>query len=252
VKIPADVLNVLAESTTDGTALDLPGQLDPKLYQRVKKTIIAAGGAWNRKAATHLFPFDAADAVDAMLTTGEITRPQDFGYFPTPAPVVQRMIRLAGLKSGMRVLEPSAGRGAIAGPLAGLGCAVDCVELLEENALAIKADGYAAALTVGDFLAILATPIYERVVMNPPFGRQADVRHAQHAHGFLKPGGLLVTVMSNALTFRTNRLTEDFRALVGHCGGAIQPLPAGSFAVSGTEVHTVLVTLPASTDQLTP
>ena len=181
-----------------------------------------------------------------MLTAGEITCPQDFGYFPTPPPIVQRMIRLADLKPGMRVLEPSAGRGAIAKPLAALGNAVDCVELLDDNALAIKADGYAATLTVDDFLSMPATPTYERVVMNPPFGRQADIRHVLHAHRFLKPGGLLVSVMSNAVTFRTNRLTGDFRTLVGRCGGTAQPLPAGSFTVSGTEVHTVLVTLPAA------
>jgi len=245
VKIPTDVLNVLAASTVNGAALDLPGQLDPNLYQRTKKVIIAAGGAWNRKAATHLFPSDAADAVDAMLTTGEVTRPQDFGYFPTPAPVLERMLRLAVLEPGMRILEPSAGRGAIAKPLADLGYDVDCVELLDDNALAIKDGGYAATLTVGDFLSMPAAPVYERVLMNPPFGRQSDIRHVLHAHGFLAPGGLLVSVMSNAVTFRTNRLTEDFRILVGHCGGAVQPLPAGSFTVSGTEVHTVLATLPA-------
>lgn len=246
MQIPTDVLNVLAASTVNGNALDLPaGQLDRKLYEQVAKTIKAAGGAWNRKAKTHLFPFDAADVVDAMLLTGEVTRPQDFGYFPTPPPVVERLLSLADLEPGMRVLEPSAGRGAIAGPLAGRGHAVDCVELLEENAGAIKESGFAASLTVGDFLELTPAPSYPRVLMNPPFAWQADIRHVLHAHRFLAPGGLLVSVMSNAVTFRTNTLTAGFRALVEECGGEIRPLPAGSFTVSGTEVHTVLLRLPA-------
>ena len=49
--------------------------------------------------------------------------------FPTPAPLVERMIEAAGLEPGMTVLEPSAGTGAIAGPVHALGCNVDCVEL---------------------------------------------------------------------------------------------------------------------------
>ncbi len=247
MQISTDVLNVLAASTVNGKALDLPaGQLDRKLYEQVAKTIKAAGGAWNKKARTHLFPFDAADVVDAMLLTGEVTRPQDFGYFPTPPPVVGCILDLADLESGMRVLEPSAGRGAIAGPVAARGHDVDCIELLDENAAAIKKAGFAASVTVGDFLELTPDPAYPRVLMNPPFARQADIHHVLHAHRFLAPGGLLVSVMSNAVTFRTNKLTADFRSLVEDRGGEILPLPASSFTVSGTEVHTVLLRLPAA------
>lgn len=246
MQISTDVLNVLAASTVSGNALDLPpGQLDRKLYEQVAKTVKAAGGAWNKKAKTHLFPFDAADVVDAMLLTGEVVRPQDFGYFPTPPTVVEQMIELADLESGMRILEPSAGRGAIARPLAALGHPVDCVELLEENAAAIKEDGFAASLTVGDFLETVPDPSYPRVLMNPPFAKQVDIRHVTHAHRFLAPSGVLVSVMSNGVTFRENRVAVEFRAMVDECGGEVVPLPSGSFTVSGTGMNTVLVRLPA-------
>ena len=59
-----------------------------------------------------------------------------FEFFPTPADVVARMIEVAYLKPGMDVLEPSAGRGAIAGAVAALGCHVDCMETHDGNARA--------------------------------------------------------------------------------------------------------------------
>ncbi|MFI6056316.1 methyltransferase [Streptomyces violascens] len=204
----------------------------------------AAGGTWNRRAAAHLLPGDAAEAVEAMLLTGEVTRPQDFGYFPTPAPVVEELLSLADLRAGHEVLEPSAGQGAIAAEAA-LICTVDCVELLADNAQHITAAGYARSVTVADFLTLPAEQRYDRVVMNPPFARQADIAHVTHALSFLRPHGRLTSVMSASLTFRTNALTADFRALVEHRGGQISPLPDGAFKASGTGVRAVLVTIPA-------
>ncbi len=248
MQIPTDVLTVLDErATTDGNALRIGGQrLDPKMYQRVNKTLEAAGGKWNRKTQAHLFDNPAVDVLDAILTTGEVTSPRDFGYFPTPPNVVDRLIELADLQSGMSVLEPSAGRGAIAGPIAALGCVVDTVELLPENAEYLTRElTPKGLLVVGDFLELTPPGFYDRVVMNPPFAKQADIAHVTHAHGFLKPGGLLVAVMSNGVTFRGGRAAEGFRSLLERVGGFLEPLPEGSFQVSGTGVNTVIVVLPA-------
>jgi 16S rRNA G1207 methylase RsmC len=82
--------------------------------------------------------------------------------------------------------------------------------------------------------------------MNPPFAKQADIAHVTHAHQFLKPGGLLVAVMSNSVTFRGGRVAEGFRALLAEVGGSLEPLPEGSFQVSGTGVNTIIATLPAA------
>ena len=96
-----------------------------------------------------------------------------------------------------------------------------------------------------DFLEVMPNPIYDRVVMNPPFSRQADIMHVLHALQFLKPGGLLVSVMAASVTFRENKLTTDFRATVEARGGYIEPLPENSFKASGTGVNTVLAAIPA-------
>jgi predicted RNA methylase len=249
MKVATDVLEVLDRAETDGPRLVLTGTLDRKLYTATAKTIEAAGGKWNRKAGAHLFDGDAAEAIDPVLLTGEVvSRKQQFGYFPTPAPIVQQLIELADLRPGQLALEPSAGRGAIAYPMAEAGAIVDCYEVQDDNHEQLIANrptmDRPVQCTVGDFLSIPPYPIYDRVVMNPPFARQADIQHVTHAYRFLKPGGRLVAVMSNGVTFRNTAAYREFRALLEGAGGAIHPLPDDAFKESGTGVTTVIAVIP--------
>ena len=245
MKISSDVLDVLSNCGTDGNILILPGQLDRKLYERTNKVIEEAGGKWNRKAKGHIFDGDAADAMDQIILTGEITTKQDVGYFPTPTSIVDQLIEKAEVQKGMLALEPSVGTGSIAIPLLKIGCVVDCVELQEKNAREaaqkITAAGCRAVIEVADFLSIPPELCYDRVIMNPPFARQADIHHVNHAVKFLKPGGILVSVMSAGVMFRSNRLTVDFKNMVDAHEGEIIPLPEGAFKESGTMVNTVIV-----------
>jgi predicted RNA methylase len=245
MKVSNDVLAVLSAAQTDGHALTLTGTLDRGLYERTNKVLEAAGGKWNRKAKAHLFEMPAEDAIEQIILTGEITIPQDFGFFPTPPAVVERLIELADVQSHHRLLEPSAGRGNIA-------CAfrdaaeVDCIELLDENVAALqKVAGDQWSITQTDFLAVEPVQRYDRIVMNPPFAKQDDIKHVTHAHKFLKPDGLLVSVMSAGVMFRDDRRTNEFKELIDRCGGSIEELPEGAFKSSGTLVRTVIVTLPA-------
>lgn len=248
MKVPTNVLEVLDRAETNGPRLVLTGTLDRKLYTATAKVLEAAGGKWNRSAKAHLFDGDAADAIEQVLLTGEvISTKQQFGYFPTPAAIVQSLIDLADLKPGMQVLEPSAGRGAIAGPIAKLGCHVDCIDIQRDNVLAISGQNIGRDLAVADFLTVTPSESYDRVVMNPPFAKQDDIRHVLHAWKFLKPGGRLVAVMSNGVTFRSTPLTTQFFALKESQYGTLHPLPEGSFKESGTGVNTVIAVVPKAT-----
>lgn len=254
MKVSADVLAVLDRAETDGNALRLIGQLDRQMYATTNKVLELAGGKWNRKARAHLFAGDAADAIEAVILTGEITdKRQEFGFFPTPEAVARQVIDLARIEDGMYVLEPSAGQGALAIPAARAGGIVDCVEIQDDNArvltdVRIYRNMYPGKLTpvmVCDFLTgTEPRQAYDRVVMNPPFTRQDDVRHVLHAFGHVKPGGRLVAVMSNGVTFRDTPLTREFRALMDREGGEIHTLPEGAFKESGTGVRTVIAVLP--------
>ena len=83
--------------------------------------------------------------------------------------------------------------------------------------------------------------LFDRVVMNPPFSRQRDIHHVLHAHRFVSPAGRLVSIMSAAIEFRTNALTERFREHVAAHNGTITPIEAGAFRESGTMVRSALV-----------
>lgn len=246
MKISNDVLAVLSAAQTNGQALTLTGTLDRSLYERTNKVLEAAGGKWNRKAKAHLFEMPAEDAIEQIILTGEITIPQDFGFFPTPPDIVARVLDLADIKPGMTVLEPSAGHGAIAAAAAQRGAHVSMCELLPDNVKKLESLSLGGTLHQADFLTLNPNPAFDAVCMNPPFAKQDDIKHVTHAHKFLKPGGLLVSVMSAGVTFRADRRTVEFGELIARCGGSIEELPEGAFKSSGTLVRTVIVTLPAA------
>jgi predicted RNA methylase len=246
MKVATDVMALLSASRTEGSKLFITGgQLERGLYSRLDKTLKAAGGKWNTKVKAHVFDGDAADAIETIILTGEVAVPQDFGFFPTPGPVVDRLLELARLDSGMTALEPSAGRGAIASALAIAGLEVDCIELLPDNAKHLEALPF-RSVRCADFLSIEPEPIYDRVVMNPPFDKKrSDIHHVLHALKFLKPRGLLIAVMPTGVIFREDALSRDFRGIVATRSGSIVNLPDASFKASGTAVSTCIAVIPA-------
>lgn len=246
MKVDTEVMALLSASRTEGTKLFITGgQLDRGLYARLDKTLKAAGGKWNTKAKAHLFADDAAEAIENIILTGEVAVPQDFGFFPTPGPVVDRLLEFAQLDKGMSALEPSAGRGAIASALAIAGLEVDCVELLPDNVKHLEQLPF-RSVQCADFLGIEPAPIYDRVVMNPPFDKKrSDIHHVLHALKFLKPRGLLVAIMPTGVIFREGALSRDFRGIVSARSGSIVNLPDASFKTSGTMVNTCVAIIHA-------
>lgn len=245
MKIENSVLEVLSVATVSGNTLTLAGDLDRSLYVKVNKILEAAGGKWNKKAKCHVFDSDAESRVEQMILTGDIEIPKDeFNYFPTPKEVVELLIDKSGLEKGMIILEPSAGQGAIANVCASRGAFVVCYELMKANFEILSKNEALWSVTNLDFLLEPPKPVYDRVIMNPPFFKQSDIKHVTHALKFLKEDGKLVSVMSAGVVFRNNKLTTDFKNLVFSRGGSIDPLPEGAFKESGTMVNTVIVTIP--------
>jgi predicted RNA methylase len=242
MKIDPDVLEVLRAASVDGPELRLNGQLDRKLYERVNLALHAVGGRWHRYRKAHVFTVDAADAVAGMLATGEVLTDADRGFYATPKPTVERLLDLAELEPGCEVLEPSAGRGAIAEAVAARGAVVDCVELDAARAEHIRAGGYARQVTTADFFTVKVERRYQRVIMNPPFAGRQDIRHVERALRFIQPGGLLVAIMYGSLTYRDDRRTKDFLARIWEARGTLWELPADAFPAVG--VATVIAVIP--------
>lgn len=165
-KVSADVLGVLQRSRLENGKVYLPNQaLDRKLYTSTKDVLVAMGGKWT-SGKTQAFVFAEADpasfevAFTGLLETGSYTDPKDMSFFPTPPELVAELIELTGLKPGMTVLEPSAGRGAIALKAADIvGLAnVKCFELYPPNARALERTGF--SVIEQDFLA-MEPPVLE-------------------------------------------------------------------------------------------
>lgn len=241
--IPDNVLAVLSAGRCDGPRYFLPQrQLDRKMYEAVNKVLDALGGKWNRCARAHVFAEDCEPLLDGAIESGTYTRPEDMGWFPTPRAIAEHVAELADIHEGHAVLEPSAGEGALASvAVSEYGGVVECHEIDPKRAETLRRSEM-FAVNQGDFMEAAPSPIYDRVLMNPPFAKRADIHHVMHARKFLKPGGKLVAIMSAGVAFREDKLAADFRA---QCE-SIEALPEGAFKESGTGVRTVVVTMKAA------
>lgn len=258
--VPDLVLDTLAGSDVDGNTLSIPAQLDPKAYAAVKKVINTLGGKWVRARNTHVWPdgVDVADLLDPVLLTGTVVdERKQFDAFYTPPDVAEQVIDVAKIEPGMSVLEPSAGNGALALPAARAGGDITAYELRDlswvEHGLnrddeprydwGPYGDTWIAFWPGVDFLTVTGDRIYDRVIMNPPFSNQQDMRHVRHAADFVAPGGRLVAIMSPSFMFRTTKVASEFRDWLDEHPHDITALPDGSFNVSGTGVRTDLLTV---------
>jgi hypothetical protein len=183
------------------------------------------------------------DALRETLRAGVqvVTAPQ---LFPTPIDLAQRMVGLAVIEPGHRVLEPSAGTGRLLGAMGGqmFGHLPErgelvAVEVNQGLADLLRREFPLTDVRCSDFLGCngdLGT--FDRVVMNPPFANGQDIKHIEHARAMLKPGGRLVALCANG-----PRQAEQLKPQAA----AWIELPADTFKEAGTGVRAVLLTMNA-------
>lgn len=187
-------------------------------------------------------PDGRAPEDDGGLNEPKTAIAKNFGFFPTPDRLADQLIDSASLYSPDRkltVLEPSAGTGQLSGRAAAKGAIVDCVEVQESLARALRSTGQHRRVFVCDFLLLNQSDLYDRVIMNPPFDRERDIDHVMHALKFLKEDGLLVAIMSAHTEFASTRKATAFREHISKLGGRFSDNPPGSFSSAGTNVNTV-------------
>ena len=166
-------------------------------------------------------------------------------FFNTTKGPAKQVVELADLEEGMSVLEPSAGLGHLARAAAEL-VGQDNVtvnELAYEMHQHLEGEGFKG--THGDFLTLEPTESYDRVVMNPPFSKDQEITHIEHAYQFLKPGGRLVAITSSMAGERSNKRNKAFKEWLDELGADQYPLPEGSFkdAINSTGVNTKIIVI---------
>lgn len=243
--ISNEVRQVLSQAEITPTSVRLRGTLERKLYVDVNKVLAGAGGKWDRKSGTHLFPSDPRELLGLAIDTGQaINKQQIYQSFYTPPELADRMAQMAELQPGMQVLEPSCGEGAL------ILAALRVQPKLEITAYDIQAEAVRATIQTtnsrlsvhqADFLAVEPSPVFDRVLMNPPFTKGQDMQHVLHAWECLRPGGRLVAITSPAWQTLSTKAAEAFRLFASR--GSVDLVPRGTFSESGTEVPTVLLKL---------
>ena len=204
-------------------------------------------------AAQAVKPDELRTDIEAMRASVKggvqvVSAPQ---LFPTPPGLAARMVDLAGLAIGMRVLEPSAGTGRLLEALPGIvpfgqvrqtALQVVAVEVNPALAARLTCSGLAGTVRCADFLQCSADVedlgLFDAVLMNPPFAQGADIEHIIHAMKMLKPGGRLVALCANG-----PRQNASLRPMVEACGGEWEDLPADTFKEEGTGVRVALISM---------
>lgn len=249
--VPQEIVEMLGKCLKTGRNLYLPGRLPIEFSERMIKVCRAVGGEWDSAAKAIVFETDAEDALDCVFQWGEAIRPRPDGetlYFSTPLNLARRMVNLGGVQTAstdtpIKVLEPSAGEGALAIEAASYGVEVHAIEIRPEAIAKLKAqlkNRHAVDILEGDFLEYEPAPVYDVVLMNPPFARQADIRHVNHAWQFVVPGGTLVAIVSACVRYRENPLTREFRKWLSYFA-SIEDLPDDTFYDGTTRVRTCLI-----------
>lgn len=249
-KITEEIAGVIRRSAIADNRLCLPGgQLERKLYVKVNAVLEAGGGKWSKKEKLHIFPTDPRDALAPFLEAGVVIDMRKARQaFYTPARIADEIVEFAEMEGGERILEPSAGEGAIAEAVRRwerenitAGCVVvieldpDGCDKLRKSAAGEFATCSDWIVCQTDFLREEPERTYDRVLMNPPFTAGQDVQHIKRALEWLKPGGRLLSIVPDA----DNSKLEAMGAVT------VKRFPAGAFKESGTNVATRLIRIAA-------
>jgi 16S rRNA G1207 methylase RsmC len=156
--------------------------------------------------------------------------------FPTPKSTAEYVIELADIGAGMRVLEPSAGTGALLDELP-FAADVVAVEIMYSLVRRLREKYPSYSIVDGDFLEVgRGLGVFDRIVMNPPFDHGLDIKHILYARELLAPGGRLVAICADGPKQR-ERLFQ--------LADIYEELPEDTFAAQGTRVRTAVVVIEA-------
>lgn len=243
-----EIIEILKNCTiANGNIIKLPDvQLERSDYLKVKKLFESNGGKW-KGGKCQGFLFDTTDVspILSRLQGGDLTdRKKKFQFFETPIEIARRLaVRLGDVIPTDRILEPSAGRGALIKAVLEEwpNNIVDCYELMEENRAELARISNARLLG-NDFMEA-EIGIYDKIIANPPFTNNQDIKHVMKMWDHLADGGQMAVIMSKHWQFASDKASKDFRSFVESIDHDITDLPAGSFKDSGTNVESLMLVL---------
>lgn len=226
-------------------------QLSREDYLQIKKLLESRGGKWKGgKVSGFVFDSDA-EAIYESICNGDLENKKNvFQFFPTPDIIADRMVEKLNVDKfiavwgmdGPVVLEPSAGRGALIKafhhkypgiPIEAWEINPDCWYALEQlEDVVLKKD---------DFLNCQEKYGFDYIIANPPFAKNADIKHLRKMFSVLKKGGRLCCIISSHALEAKEREVAEFKEWIYALNPEIEELPAGTFKEAGTDVRTYMV-----------
>jgi hypothetical protein len=141
-------------------------------------------------------------------------------FYPTPEPLIEKMLEGVQFDTVMSVLEPSAGKGDLAEGIntifkrrsysrwGGRELDLDCIELQPELQMILKGKGY--RVVHNDFLTYNTYKKYDLIISNPPFSQGA--KHLLKMLDMQESGGGIICLL-NAETLK-NPYTVERKVLL--------------------------------------
>lgn len=213
------------------------------------------GKAKDRTMAGTVSPYEKAKAFYFAEGKKRGRRDQREGtdYYATPEPIGMKMVEFADVQIGERILEPSAGHGAIARWFPEGANRV----LIEPSSNLASRAGLAspgAKVITSRFEDHYIGNKYDAIVMNPPFGAGGKdaLDHVQKAVGHLREGGRVVAILPRGPA--ADKRLEAFRDSDANKNiyAALEiDLPPVMFERAGTKVATRLVVFERHSDPST-
>ena len=186
----------------------------------------AAIAALNNATPLREHEQDLAAAIRQQRMDAIFDKTPDF--FPTPPDIINRMLQLGQVQPEHRILEPSAGNGDIALVLREICTSgIDCFELYYNLHESLELQKF--NVLGRNFLEAKPEPIYDRVIMNPPFAGGIYVDHIYHAYEWLVDGGRLVSIAPPSYTFSTKKKMVQFREWLAELDAHEEQNPRDAF-----------------------
>lgn len=259
-KIPQPVLDLLRSAHIEDNVLLKMPSVDRATYEIFDEVLCRLRGKWYRKKG-HRFPYNPTAAIAAVVASGVMPAKNPLAYFPTPMRVAREVVSLLSWwPSRTRVLEPSAGSGALVQAVLEdwPGSDVLAMELDPLNAAQLRARSWERPdwsdpeqehepeIMEADFTQIEPREVAGLVVMNPPFAVKGDSMawetHMRRAWDWLVPEGRIACIApGNVWNGRGTKRAKAAREWLRSIGAKVYALDRGSFVESGTGVDACVI-----------
>lgn len=155
----------------------------------------ALGG--KRNSSTSLwynFDYNPELIFEHLFINGSLPDQETHQFYATLDDVRYKATSYAEISPGHSVLDSSAGFGDLLALLPG-DVSVTAVDIHPAATAVLRAKGYTTIQS--DFLTMTSSdiPLFDRVLINPPFSLNRWKYHVKHSLSFVKPGGKLVAVL---------------------------------------------------------